>query len=75
MFVYIWEVLLLLLLINYGCSVYGRGRKLDKVAEILDTACSLGVPLDEKAYMKIISYYGKAGNKLQLPLSPISINI
>lgn len=41
--------------------MYGRGRKLDKVTEMFNTARDLGLSLDEKAYMNRISYYGKAG--------------
>lgn len=41
--------------------MYGRGRKLDKAVEIFSAARDLGVSLDEKAYMNLISYYGKAG--------------
>lgn len=29
---------------------------------MFNKAGSLGVPLDEKAYMNLIGYYGKAGN-------------
>ena len=55
------------ILINYVCSVYGRGRKLDRAVEMFNTARSLGLCLDEKAYMNLISYYGKAG---MVPLLP-----
>lgn len=43
--------------------MYGRDRNLDKAVEVFDMASNLGVPLDEKAYANLISYYGKAGNK------------
>ena len=48
------------------CSVYGRGRKLDRAVEMINAAQSLGLSLDEKAYMNLISYYGKAGIVLLL---------
>lgn len=48
-------------------SAYGRGRKLDKALEMFNTARSLGLSLDEKAYMNLIGFYGKAGNCLSLP--------
>lgn len=54
----------LLLLVHFGFSVYGRGRKLDKALEMFNTARSLGLSLDEKAYMNLVSFYGKAGNRL-----------
>lgn len=49
--------------VNIGkwCSVYGRGRKLDKATKMFNTARDLGLSLDEKAYMNLISYFGKAG--------------
>jgi hypothetical protein len=34
---------------------------LDRAVEMFNKARSLGVPLDEKAYMNLIGYYGKAG--------------
>lgn len=43
------------------CSVYGRGRNLDKAVKMFDTARSRGISLDEKAYTNIICYLGKAG--------------
>jgi pentatricopeptide repeat protein len=48
------------------CSVYGRGRKLDRAVEMFNAARSFGLSLDEKAYMNLISYYGKAGIVLLL---------
>lgn len=54
----------LLLLVHFGFSVYGRRRKLDKALEMFNTARSLGLSLDEKAYMNLVSFYGKAGNRL-----------
>ncbi|PQM41223.1 pentatricopeptide repeat-containing protein [Prunus yedoensis var. nudiflora] len=44
-------------------QVYGRGRKLERAVEMFNTACSLGLSLDEKAYMNLISYCGKAGKR------------
>lgn len=58
---------LMLVFLNHGCSVYGRGRKLDRAVEMFNTACSLGLSPDEKAYMNLISYYGKAGIMLNPP--------
>jgi hypothetical protein len=54
------------ILVNYVCSVYGRGRKLDRAVEMINAAQSLGLSLDEKAYMNLITYYGKAGIVLLL---------
>lgn len=50
--------------VDNWCSVYGRGRKLEKAVEMFNKArCSgVGVSLDEKTYTNLISYYGKAGN-------------
>ncbi|BBG98487.1 Tetratricopeptide repeat-like superfamily protein [Prunus dulcis] len=36
--------------------------KAGKAVEMFNTACSLGLSLDEKAYMNLISYCGKAGS-------------
>lgn len=55
----------LVFLVN-ECSVYGRGRNLEKAVEMLNTACSLGLSLDEKAYMNMITFYGKAGKFISL---------
>lgn len=46
------------------CSVYGRGGKLNKAAEMFGTAGGLALPLDEKAYMNLIGFYCKAGTDL-----------
>lgn len=67
---------MLFVLTNYGCSVYGRGRKLERAVEMFNTARSLGLSLDEKAYMNLISYCGKAGIVLNLPpFSKTNLNI
>ena len=50
--------------------MYGRGRKLDRAAEMFNTARSLGLSLDEKAYMNLIGYYGKAGNIMLIIFVP-----
>lgn len=42
--------------------MYGRGRKLDRAADMFNTARSVGLSLDEKAYMNLIGCYGKSGN-------------
>lgn len=52
--------------------MYGRGRKLDKAVEIFNAARNLGVSLDEKAYMNLINYYGKAGIILLNSIGEIS---
>lgn len=59
------------MLVTCADSVYGRGRKLDKAVEMFNAAQSMGLTLDEKAYMNLISYYGKAGMVL-LNISVIS---
>lgn len=33
---------------------------------MFETACSLGISVDEKAYTNMIVYYGKAGNSFLL---------
>lgn len=47
--------------IHGGCSVYGRGRNLDRAMEMFNVTRSMGIPLDEKIYTNLICYYGKAG--------------
>lgn len=60
----LYELLLNLMdLCSYHCSVYGRGRNLDKAVEMFNMAQSKGMTLDEKAYTNMIVYLGKAGNK------------
>ncbi|KAK4788197.1 hypothetical protein SAY86_019516 [Trapa natans] len=47
--------------INTMISVYGTGRKLDKAVQMFNAVHTWGLHLDEKAYMNLIGFYGKAG--------------
>jgi hypothetical protein len=49
---------------NWFCSVYGKDQKLDRAVEMLNKARTSDAPLDERAYMNLIGYYGKAGTGL-----------
>lgn len=54
-------------MLNCLCSVYGQDQKLDRAVEMFNQASSCSVPLDEKTYMNLIGYYGKAGTGSFLP--------